>query len=215
MSNYDPFDIVQYNPARHGHSIENDRATHRNGNIFFLIGIIGLVLSVVMYIFLIHNSEGSTEFIIWVGFGLVFGVSLIFIVTGLYFILEVRDRNAAIRRLKAYPNAKVTRGVISNVRNTYRVFGRTPFTNKGDMMGGMDTGWFFRVTYTFQDLSGRVRTATGIIPDLVGPQRHKRTDAARIIDTEMPRRGQHVDVLFSSDTSAILKLVSQMAHLPR
>jgi len=167
------------------------------------------VIAVVMYIFLIHRSEYDPETLVFWGTWGILGLGVIFVVVGLYFILGVRERNASINRLKNSGKGKVTRGVIKHVRNTYRVFGRTPFTQKGDMMGGMDTGWFFQVTYTFEDKGGNIRSAMGIIPDLVGPQRHKRADTTRVLDMEMPRRGQHVYVLFDCDNSVILKLVAQ------
>ncbi|MCL2587195.1 MAG: hypothetical protein FWE31_03050 [Firmicutes bacterium] len=203
------FEIVPYNPARHGIPIENLRATSRHGNILFLFGMFFAALAAVLYIFMIHNAtEPPSQLASWGVWGIL-AMAILFMVVGLYFILAARERNAAVYRLRNSGKGRVTRGVITAVRNTYRLFGKTPFTSKGDMMGGMDTGWFFQVTYKFEDKGGNLRIATGTIPDLVGPQRHKRMETTRVLDMEMPRRGQHVDVLFDAEMSVILKLVAQ------
>ena len=199
------FEIVPFNPARHGTPIESFRASSRTGIIFLLIGIVMVVAAVLLYAFAI-NGVADVAGGIWAGFWIALAGGAIFMVIGLYNILDVRDRNAVIRRLQQPGQGRVTRGTVKSVRNTYKIFGRTPFTSAGDMMGGAETGWFFQVTYVFEDASQTLRTATGVIPDLVGPKRRQMQNNT-FLDPNMPRAGQHVDVLFDVDDSAMLRLV--------
>ena len=46
-----------------------------------------------------------------------------------------------------------------------------------------------------------------MIPDLVGPKRHRDRQQQIFNDPNVPRIGQHVDIIFDKDSSVVLRIV--------
>ena len=200
--------IEQYNPAQHGGVIESYRAISRSGTILVIFSLLVLALAAGLGYFF-YFSDFSLDVgqlgivLFWMALGLGF----------LFMFLGIRDlANASAftdrreRLIGPGNNSLVSRGSVTIVRSTYKFFGRTLGTRDGDILGNVDTGWYFKVTYIFDDANGNQRRATGIIPDRLGP---KRSEASQtFIDPHMPRVGQRVDVVFDDYESLILRFIT-------
>jgi len=169
-----------------------------------LIGIASLALALLF--FNLHfrgNSPDHSMFLIGMWITIIFGGIMTFL--GLGNILDARCFNARVQQLQN--GGSVSRGSITAVRHRWILFGSTLGTRGGRYTMVMDTGWYYRVSYTFEDELGRLRKCTGLIPDLVGPKRHGDRNQQIIHDQNLPRIGQRVDVLFNPDESVILRIV--------
>jgi len=194
--------IEPFNPARHGGILESQRQHNRSGITLFILGAV-LVAAAFMVLFFFmrgRNATGLVHALFWIplGLGILFGC------IGIFNMASASSFKSMITRLRR--DGLVTRGSVQHVRHTYRWFGRTRGANRGDTIG-MDTGWFFVVTYKFEDDLGRMRKATGTIPDLLGPKRQNTPNQSTFLDPNMPRVGHMVDVLFDYSDSVILRLV--------
>jgi len=196
--------IEPFSPARHGAVIENMRMKQRSGVRFLIIGIVCLVLAVVFFNIHFRSEAESVFWLVGMWFTIVVGLVLTYL--GLANMLDGRNFNARVRELEK--NGLVTRGSITAVRHRYVIFGSTLGTRGNRYTMVMDTGWYYKVTYSFEDDIGRLRTATGFIPDLVGAKRHADRNQQIILDQNLPRVGQRVDVLFDPEESVILRIVN-------
>ncbi|MCL2850783.1 MAG: hypothetical protein FWE01_00260 [Firmicutes bacterium] len=195
--------IEPFNPARHGGVLESYSMKSRSGITLFLIGAVLVAIAFFVFFFAIRGSGGASPAIhalFWIPLGL----GVLFFGIGVYNMIGAQNFNSTVRRLRQ--EGFVTRGSIQSVRHTYRWFGRTRGANRGDTIG-MDTGWFFVVSYKFEDDLGRIRKSTANIPDLLGPKRQNTPNQSTFIDPNMPRVGHMVDVLFDYSDSVVLRLV--------
>jgi len=162
-----------------------------------MIGIFSLVASFIVF-FMWYGHSTAVNALFWI---LLF-VGVVFTVFGISEISSANEFNSRVRRLKN--DGDVTRGSIQSVHHTYRFFGRTRGTNSGDIIGN-ETGWYWKVWYTFDD-GIKLRRATGIIPDPLGPKRMN-GNASTFLDSHRPRKGMLVDVLFDNANSVVLRLI--------
>jgi len=200
-----------YNPAVHGGVTENWRTVRRSGFAFTLMGIIMIVVAIMLALlmhFFLNISWGFSGrgWLPIIAVFLPIIVGIIFIVMGAWSNSRARYFTNKIEELKT--NGMVSRGAILNVRNDYKLFGRTFGTRQGDV-GAMDSGWFFRVYYNFQDENEELRRSNGYLPDPLGPKRKQGWNGNQqtFIDPNMPRIGQRVDILFNDRVSVILRVV--------
>lgn len=189
--------VTPFNPAQHGRVIESYSSIGRNGILWFLIGTLLFVLSIICFVF--RSVDGLI-----VLSGIFFGCAIISLAVGITDMASAQSFNSRVRHLKS-GGGLVARGTIQSVRHTYRMLGRTRGTRTGDSIG-IDTGWFFKVTYVFEDDKGRQRRSEGIIPCALGPKR-RQTAGQTFLDPNAPRVGMFVDVLFDNDEAAILRLI--------
>jgi len=189
--------IEPFNPARHGGVLESFSAHSRSGFISLFIGIFSLVTSFFVF-FLWFGNSTMVNVLFW----LLLLIGIVFTVFGIFEVTSAQEFNSRVRRLKN--DGDVTRGSIQSVHHTYRFFGRTMGTGRGDSIG-METGWYFKIWYTFDD-GVKLRRATGIIPDELGPKR-RNTSSSTFLDNNRPRTGMMVDVLFDNADSVVLRLI--------
>ncbi|MCL2847025.1 MAG: hypothetical protein FWE38_05040 [Firmicutes bacterium] len=194
--------IEPYNPALHGGVSESYMNINRNGLIFTVIGILFIAAAIVVLNIFGFGYSGVplTNLLFW----LLLGFGILLTIIGAVNIAEANRHRALVRELKA--GGYVTRGSIHRVAHTYRLFGKTRQTSSGDLMA-RDTGWFYKVTYAFQDQNEKIRKATGIIPDPIGPKRGTNPNQQTFLDFHRPRIGLRVDVLFNDDGSLILRII--------
>ncbi|MCL2755570.1 MAG: hypothetical protein FWE45_00780 [Firmicutes bacterium] len=197
--------IEPFNPATHGGVLESYRMILRAGVRFLIIGVVALVLAVVLWnLYFRRVGDAQQFFLIGMWVTLIIGVAMTFL--GLGNVLDGRSFNSRVRELEK--DGKVTRGTIKTVRHRYIILGSTLGTRDGRYSMVMDTGWYYKVQYSFVDEYGRLRKATGLVPDLVGSKRHESKNQQIILDANLPRVGQNVDVLFDYENSAILRIIT-------
>ena len=194
---------VPFNPAQHGGTIEDYRNISRSGTMWFLAGLVCLALTV-LFFFLWTGTDTDFSTLIIGAFFVFLGLTVLFIAIGVGNLADAQAFRARVRYLTTPGNGNVTRGTIMGVRNRFAVWGRTYGTQAGDSLA-MDTGWFYKVDYAFE-YNGRTIKATGIIPDPLGPNR-RNNSATTFMDPHMPRRGMHVDVLYATGQSVILRMI--------
>ena len=193
-----------YNPARHGGVMEDFRNIARSGTMWFIGGVFTLMLAG-LFFFLWINSDSETNTMQSAAFWLCLGIAILFIALGSANIADAQAFRSRVRYLTTMGRGNVTRGSILGVRSRVAIWGRTRWTQEGDSMGNVDTGYFFKVDYAFE-VNGKQRRATGVVPDLLGPKRRSNT-ANTFIDPNMPRVGMRVDVLFNKDKSLMLRIM--------
>ena len=194
--------IEPYNPARHGGILESNRTQNRSGITMFMLGAVLVAVGIIVFFFMIRGREPQA--LVYVLFAIPLLLGILFGSIGIFNMASASTFNSNINRLRK--SGFVTRGAIQHVRHVYRWFGRTRGTNSGDAIH-LDTGWFFVVTYKFEDDLGRMRKSTGNIPDRLGPKRQNTPNQSTFIDPQQPRVGHMVDVLFDYDDSVILRLI--------
>ena len=179
------------------------RGATRSGTHFVFIAIVVFLIAVVIGYFAFASVYQPVQ-----GLMALFFITLIIgfvcIGMGVFNLSRGSDFNNRVRRLKQ--SGYVERGSIVRVSSGYFFLGRTRGTNDGDSAGGMDTGWFFRVTYVFEDPRGGERRAIGLVPDFFGPKRQN-TNNQSAIDPHRPRIGMRVDVLFDNYDSVMLRTI--------
>ena len=182
--------------------MEDYRNISRSGTIWIIMGIVCLILAILFFMLWQNADDGGLQL---TAFWLFLGVAVLFIALGGANLSDANAFRGRVRYLTTSGNGKVTRGAIVAVRSRYAVWGRNRGTQAGDSMGGMDTGYFFKVDYVFE-AKGKQRRATGLVPDLLGPNR-RNNSANTFIDPNMPRVGMMVDVLFNADKSVMLRIM--------
>jgi len=199
---------VPFNPAQHGGILESYRMKSRSGITLFIMGAFCVAIALLVFFTLIRGRSPDNS--IYALFGIPLGLGILFAIIGIYNMTRSQAFNARVRTLRQ--NGLVARGSVQHVRHAFRWFGRTFGAGRGDQVG-MDTGWFWVVTYKFEDDLGRMRKATGIVPDRLGPKRRNTPNQSTFLDPEMPRVGHLVDILFDYDESVILRLIPVTANI--
>jgi len=191
------YEIETYSEAKHSGVMESYGAHSRSGTISLLFGIVCLVLAFIVFFMWYGSALPNLLFWILIAAGL--GLSAL----GITELMACSAFNQRVKKLK--DDGDVTFGTIRSVHHTYRLWGRTLGTSKGDIVG-IETGWYWKVWYTFHD-GVQYRKSVGVIPDDIGPQRTRSNDrSSTFLDESRPKKGSKVEVLFNCSESVILRV---------
>jgi len=191
------YEIVHYSEAMHGGVVESYSAHSRSGTLSCLFGFSCLVVSLI--VFFMWYGTTLPNLVFWLTLACGIGLTA----HGVSELMTCSSFRQRVKNLKY--DGDVTFGTVRSVYHAYRLWGRTIGTSKGDVVG-VETGWYWKVWYTFYD-GVQYRKSVGIIPDDVGPQRTKSNDrSSTFLDLDRPKKGSTVEVLFNCSESVILRI---------
>ncbi|MCL2570229.1 MAG: hypothetical protein FWE16_03425 [Firmicutes bacterium] len=202
--------MVPFNPAQHGASIENYGMVRRAGFRFTMVGAVILAFSLGIFVWANFFGDSQNPWLeiylplILLAFGFIFT-----------FIGAMRLSRAAYfeyRLGRLRQNGMVTRGTVKRFRHEFILFGanRRWWQTRQSLVE--ETGWYYNVTYTFEDMDGQLVTRSARIIDRVGPK-NLQPNQQTVIDPNIPRVGMFVDVLFDDYSSTILRLIPPTANI--